>query len=621
MASRVLYPPSIDSSMPSFQVTTSGGTCSLKFSLSKFNGTDDIKGIHIAVTKQRTGMNMVKTTTEDTSGSILRYRKTGIIIVEKSDYSNPATQDPNSTNVFSIDLKSDDLFPTDGGYNGFIPGWLYKVQIRLSSASYTEQLTETPLLTQAAFLTSFASDFSEWSTVCTIKPIGDINLYVNPFDITISGDSASSITYDSSTLDFCGKFTSEDDSEILYSYQAILTKNNILIEDSGVIINENYQNMNEFRYLFKTELVNNANDYVVTFIYVTNNGFTKTVTFSFGTNYNITTLENMYIATVENYKQGRNVLYGISSVSLEEDEGRLGLKIVDDSATPVAFTGTLVIRRSSSRENFTIWEDIKILNLTNVMLNNMDTIYDYTIESGIWYLYGLQKIVDGNRSALAFPMNGASPIKNPSLRNFEFSYLLGENNQQLKLKFNNTMNSYKIQQMESKNEALGGQFPIISRNGVLGYRFFPVAGLISFEMDENNLFTNKQIIYKYQDVLTLYQNYKNNQGIAQYNYIYEKDFRKEVISFLINGKPKLFKSPTEGNIIVRLMDVNFTPNQSLDRLIYSFSANANEIAEDNLDNYIKYKFLDLYNIAGAGDIIDPGHIHTNQDTNDSPDFD
>ena len=182
------------------------------------------------------------------------------------------------------------------------------------------------------------------------------------------------------------------------------------------------------------------------------------------------------------------------------------------------------------------------------------------------------------------------------------------------------MGSYKIQQMENKNETIGGQFPIIARNGALGYRIFPVAGLISFNMDENNLFTNKQIIYKYQDVLTLYQNYKNNVGTAQYNYIYEKDFRKEVITFLINGKPKLFKSPTEGNVIVRLLDVNFSPNQTLDRLIYSFSANANELAEDNLDNYIKYKFLDLYHIAGAGDILEPVHVHADQDSNDSPDF-
>lgn len=619
MASRVLYPPSIDSSMPSFQVTTLGGTCSLKFSLSKFNGTDDIKGIHIAVTKQRTGMNMVETLTEVTSGDILRYRKAGIIMIEKSDYSNPATPDPTQSNLFSIDLKSEDLFPTDGNYHGFIPGWLYKVQIRLSGASYTEELDDHPELTEAAFLTNYNSDFSEWSTVCVIKPIGDISLYINPFDITTTGSSETDLTYDSSTLDFCGKFSSVDDeSEILYSYQAILTKNNVVIEDSGIIVNENYQNMNEFKYLFKTELENG--NYNIAFTYTTNNGFIKTVNFAFAVSYTITTLSDIYIATVENYKQGRNVLYGISSASLEEDEGRLGLKIVDDSVTPAAFTGTLIIRRSSSRENFSVWEDIKILELTNVMLNSMDTIYDYTIESGIWYLYGLQKIVDNKRTALSFPMNGAVPIKNPSLRNFEFSFLLGENNQQLKLKFNNTMGSYKIQQMENKNETIGGQFPIIAKNGALGYRIFPIAGLISFNMDENNLFTNKQIIYKYQDVLTLYQNYKNNVGTAQYNYIYEKDFRKEVITFLINGKPKLFKSPTEGNVIVRLLDVNFSPNQSLDRLIYSFSANANEIAEDNLDNYIKYKFLDLYHIAGAGDILEPGHVHASQDSNDSPDF-
>ena len=66
------------------------------------------------------------------------------------------------------------------------------------------------------------------------------------------------------------------------------------------------------------------------------------------------------------------------------------------------------------------------------------------------------------------------------------------------------------------------------------------------------------------------------------------------MEFLIDGKPKLFKSPTEGNMILRLTDVNFTPNQSLSRLVYSFTASGNEIAEDNIKNHLKY-FNTFYN--------------------------
>ncbi len=36
------------------------------------------------------------------------------------------------------------------------------------------------------------------------------------------------------------------------------------------------------------------------------------------------------------------------------------------------------------------------------------------------------------------------------MRNFNYSFLLGQNNQQLKLMFDNTMNSFKIQMQECK---------------------------------------------------------------------------------------------------------------------------------------------------------------------------
>ena len=51
---------------------------------------------------------------------------------------------------------------------------------------------------------------------------------------------------------------------------------------------------------------------------------------------------------------------------------------------------------------------------------------------------------------------------------------------------------------------------------------------------------------------------------------------------------KLFKSPTEGNILVKLMNITFEPVASLGRILYSFSANAVEIDEPTFENYKKY---------------------------------
>jgi hypothetical protein len=41
------------------------------------------------------------------------------------------------------------------------------------------------------------------------------------------------------------------------------------------------------------------------------------------------------------------------------------------------------------------------------------------------------------------------------------------------------------------------------------------------------------------------------------------------------------------------MDVNCTPNQSLGRMIYSFTSNAFELDDANMENYLKYGFYEV----------------------------
>jgi hypothetical protein len=71
----------------------------------------------------------------------------------------------------------------------------------------------------------------------------------------------------------------------------------------------------------------------------------------------------------------------------------------------------------------------------------------------------------------------------------------------------------------------------------------------------------------------------------------ERNFKLEVLEWLTNGKPKLFRSPTEGNYIVRLMNVSLSPMDQLGRMIHSFNCTAYEIAENNYNNLSKYNFV------------------------------
>ena len=52
----------------------------------------------------------------------------------------------------------------------------------------------------------------------------------------------------------------------------------------------------------------------------------------------------------------------------------------------------------------------------------------------------------------------------------------------------------------------------------------------------------------------------SNTNLISENIRLERQFKLEVLDWLTNGKPKLFKSPTEGNYLVRLMNVNLSPS-------------------------------------------------------------
>ena len=95
------------------------------------------------------------------------------------------------------------------------------------------------------------------------------------------------------------------------------------------------------------------------------------------------------------------------------------------------------------------------------------------------------------------------------------------------------------------------------------------------------------------DNLKLYTAYNNEHRITDANNImYEKLFKDKVIEFLYSEQPKLFRSATEGNFIVKVMDASFSPNATLGRRIVSFTATAYEVADCTIENFKKYNILE-----------------------------
>lgn len=590
MASISLYPPVLENTLPAFLVTDNDDSyCRVYFNLSKLSTYEgSIRSVHVSVINQKTGQSVVN---KVDNISKQRYRKTGIIIINK-----PPVAVTNSNNLYYVDILNEDI------KDRWQPGTIYKIQIRLSTILYIQSSN----ITQSVWLRNNAGNFSEWSSYCITKATSKPTIKIpvlQGFDSSEDIVKNNATKYynfsSSSTIELNGTYRNEEDtSEILYSYQFQLyeksdDENNIygdLYEDSGVIYAEQYSDQEQtFYYLIKRDLESGFGDkvenenalnkrYILKFSYSTINGLTGSYVFDL----NILKAQDSDLKitpyTIENAKSINDngnflkEMEKLTSIPQEMEEGRIGLKLYSNNQEKQNLN--ICLRRADSREEYKVWTDIKIITCFDKSINELDIIYDNTIESGVQYRYGAQ-IIDTNGERKAFEIN-TTPVQ----REFEYSYLVGEGGRQLKLKYNNSMNNYTYNYSDSKTDTIGGKYPYITRNGNMMYRSFPINGLITFNMDDSNLF--------------IPENYSSTD-FCKYDYKKEFDFREKVLAFLQDSKPKLFKSATEGNIIVRLMNVAAQPEQSLNRMIYSFTANAYEIADNTMENYLKYNFYSVGN--------------------------
>ena len=182
------------------------------------------------------------------------------------------------------------------------------------------------------------------------------------------------------------------------------------------------------------------------------------------------------------------------------------------------------------------------------------TIKDFDIEHGVEYKYNL---VDSN--------GGISEAKS-IIPQFEHMFL-SDGNRSLKIKYNPKVSSFKTTILENKNDTLQGQFPLFFRNGNVSYQEIPISGLISYQMDEEHYFLPEEKIPAAADEITK-----------------ERIFKLEVLKWLNNGQPKVFRSAPEGNYVVRLMNVSLSPNDTLGRRIHTFSATGYEVMEYTMEN-------------------------------------
>ena len=279
-----------------------------------------------------------------------------------------------------------------------------------------------------------------------------------------------------------------------------------------------------------------------------------------------------------------NVHASLEAESLMED-GYIKVFLVGDGK-PVRVSGSFLLLRASNEDNYDSWYELSRFQLSQWDATTIKEICkDYTVKQGYEYKYAIQAY---NSSGLFSNRMSTKPV----LCDFEDAFLY-DGERQLKIRFNPKVSNFKSTVLETKTDTIGGHYPFVFRNGNVEYKEFQISGLLSVLGDENDEFLTglpeKDTARRQSPASPAYSPSMGTWLTAE-NYKRERLFKMEALKWLNNGKPKLFRSPAEGNFIVRLMNVTLTPNDTLGRMLHTFNAAAYEIAECNFENLQKFGF-------------------------------
>lgn len=263
--------------------------------------------------------------------------------------------------------------------------------------------------------------------------------------------------------------------------------------------------------------------------------------------------------------------------NLDYENGYIDISLVKPDGVEIeeSAVGSFYLLRASDEDDFNSWHEV----LKFVLQGQQPSRHlwkDMTIKQGVKYKYAIQQFN-------TYGLRSNKIESNIVEADFEHAFLY-DGERQLKIKYNPKVSSFKTTLLESKVDTIGSKHPFIFRNGNVGYKEFPISGLISYLSDENDLFDIENE--------SLFPGENNTKTDLVLDNIYsERQFKLKVLDWLNNGKPKLFKSPTEGNYIVRLVNVSLSPNDQLGRMIHTFNCTAYEIADNNYDSLEKYDFI------------------------------
>ena len=305
--------------------------------------------------------------------------------------------------------------------------------------------------------------------------------------------------------------------------------------------------------------------------------------------YKVTTINNLVVYSARTRIVQRETIEPEINTQiiaiLNSENGYIEVTLNGEMST----SGSFMLMRACSDSNFNIWDKMEMYRFVNDIPKNAKPFRDFTVEQGKTYQYSLIQYNENELYSNRILSNDKIYV------DFEHAFLY-DGKRQLKIKYNPKITSLKANVLEAKIDTIGGQYPFVFRNGSVYYREFPISGLISLLSDENQLFYNIDNDVEFTRISTPSTTSMaagSQTDLTAENFFNERNFKLEVLKWLTNGETKLFRSPGEGNFIVRLMNSSLSPNDQLSRMLHTFSCTAYEIAEFNYNNLINYNLITL----------------------------
>lgn len=603
-----LYPPIVDSYAPAFIYTDA---CKIYFDISEYNELSDF---------HRSG------NTIDLVQIIVQDQKSNKIMLDENLY-------PSGIKLTTVEYQTGKgyyvtILPSDMRDGGFGFNQYYKIQIRFTSKDAADISISQKKINN--WLSENLQYFSQWSSVVLIKGISQPSLYIR--DMAVENIYHTHILVQGQVTFLTPSGYTE--TEYLKYYTVKLYDNkNTLLEDSDLILSQD----NKIVYTIKYNLLQ-GESYKIQIQIVTSSyySFPTPQSYSFTISNNIKPFNGIQIQAIENNNIGciqftiiNNLFQGEESP--DQKINTFDFQYIDNETMPATLVGStlyfnyvhpkilntqetiiggfdsskenlrleknylpfkqgmkILVRRTSNRTNFTKWDDLIYIPADS---NNIKTVKwkDFTVEPGVFYQYAFIQCNQNNDLLKTYQIDKKLMIES-------WDIFLSSGSKQLKLIYDPQIGNLSTKINETMIETLGSQYPFIRRNGAIKYKTFSLSGTICSYIDLQNLETFKatkeEVFLKAYDS---YTNYYEKNNIKDWNDIlYEKYFREKVVQFLQQGTIKLFRSLTQGNMLVKLSDISLTPNISLGRKIYSFSCTVYEIADSNDMNKVN-KFSGMNN--------------------------